>query len=91
MSTAAWFREFERQEAMREERLDNIRAKMSDGPKPPRYEAREFPPTEAHVERYGVFDTFAQAFCIGDGYSSMPRAAVAAGRLNAAKMRADAP
>jgi hypothetical protein len=28
MSTDAWFREFERQEAMRQERLDEIRARV---------------------------------------------------------------
>jgi hypothetical protein len=93
MSTPQWFAEFERQEAMREERIDIIRAAMSDNPKPPKYEAREFPVNNKPSPdlEYGVFDTFAQAFCIDESYSSKAQAAVAAGRMNAAYTRAMAP
>jgi hypothetical protein len=44
MSTDAWFREFERQEAMRQERLDKIRARTLPVPAPPLLSLDDDPP-----------------------------------------------
>ncbi len=62
--------------------MDCRGAVMGDGPKPPRYEARE------SEDGYIVYDTFTQGAVVNERHSSKARAAVAAGRMNAAYERA---
>lgn len=61
---------------------------MSDGPKPPRYEARDMGADAPPLMPFVVFDTFTQTACVGESYSSQARAAVAASRLTGAYIRA---
>jgi hypothetical protein len=58
----------------------------------PRYEARRMGAAPGEMApAYGVFDTITQTWCVGEGYPSMARAAVAASRMNGAYERAMEP
>ncbi len=85
MSTERWFREFERDEAKRQDRIDQIRA---DRKKPARYEARV---PDVRDSRWGVFDRSTQQFCVGEIYATPTDAMRAAERLNTAYIRATEP